>query len=212
MMADIGSETRMRVRVEPGETRCTFFFDRLLLERGSAHFKNADAAMLSPLAQRLFGIEGVESVLIVGSAVTVRRRPDGPPNWQALATALSEAIRDHVDRGLVVVRPEYFDTLPSEDTLRAEVERILETKINPMIAHHGGLITLDSVQLNTVFLQMHGGCQGCAASAATLRQGVELLLRREIPGLGAVLDITDHDSGETPYYPRKTARIHRHAV
>ena len=79
------------------------------------------------------------------------------------------------------------------------VREVLDSQVNPAIAAHGGMITLVDVEDTDVFVQMSGGCQGCALSTATLRQGVERMLREAVPELTAVHDITDHASGDNPY-------------
>lgn len=84
--------------------------------------------------------------------------------------------------------------------LAEKVREILESQVNPAIASHGGKISLVDVQDTEIFLEMSGGCQGCAMSRLTLRQGVERMLRQALPELSAVHDITDHASGSNPFY------------
>jgi Fe/S biogenesis protein NfuA len=98
--------------------------------------------------------------------------------------------------GAVGQRPE-----PSIPTgpIAERVRTVLETQVNPAIAAHGGMITLVDVEETEVFVEMSGGCQGCALSRMTLRQGVERMLREEVPELTAVHDVTDHASGDNPY-------------
>jgi len=79
------------------------------------------------------------------------------------------------------------------------VRDVLDSQVNPAIAAHGGMISLVDVQETDVYVEMSGGCQGCALSRMTLRQGVERMLREAVPELTAVHDITDHASGENPY-------------
>ena len=79
------------------------------------------------------------------------------------------------------------------------VREVLESQVNPAIASHGGMISLVDVDKTDVFVQMSGGCQGCALSRMTLRQGVERMLREAVPEITAVHDVTDHSSGENPY-------------
>lgn len=79
------------------------------------------------------------------------------------------------------------------------VREILDSQVNPAIAAHGGLISLVDVEETDIYVEMSGGCQGCALSRMTLRQGVERMLREAVPELTAVHDITDHASGENPY-------------
>ena len=84
------------------------------------------------------------------------------------------------------------------------VREVLNDQVNPAIAAHGGEITLVDVSGTEIYLEMSGGCQGCAMSRMTLRQGVERMLQETVPELTAVHDITDHASGEDPYYQAPT--------
>jgi len=88
--------------------------------------------------------------------------------------------------------------IPTGD-IADRVRDVLETQVNPAIAAHGGMITLVDVEQTDVFVEMSGGCQGCALSRMTLRQGVERMLRDAVPELTAVHDVTDHASGDNPY-------------
>jgi len=86
-----------------------------------------------------------------------------------------------------------------QGAIAERVREVLESQVNPAIAAHGGMISLVDVDKTDVFVQMSGGCQGCALSRMTLRQGVERMLREAVPELTAVHDVTDHSSGENPY-------------
>ena len=88
---------------------------------------------------------------------------------------------------------------PPQGQIADRVREVLEAQVNPAIAAHGGMISLVNVEETDIFVEMSGGCQGCALSAATLRQGVERMLREAVPELTGVHDITDHSSGENPY-------------
>lgn len=79
------------------------------------------------------------------------------------------------------------------------VREVLDNQVNPAIAAHGGMISLVDVEDTEIYVEMGGGCQGCALSRMTLRQGVERMLREAVPELTAVHDITDHASGDNPY-------------
>ena len=84
--------------------------------------------------------------------------------------------------------------------LADRVREVLDSQVNPAIAAHGGQIDLVDVQSSDVYLEMSGGCQGCALSRMTLRQGVERMLREAIPEIDAVHDVTDHAGGQNPYF------------
>ncbi|HEU0077509.1 MAG TPA: NifU family protein [Longimicrobiaceae bacterium] len=84
--------------------------------------------------------------------------------------------------------------------LAERVQAVFEELVNPRIASHGGAVELVDVEDSNVYIRMSGGCQGCSASAATLRMGIERTLREEIPEVGEIHDVTDHDAGVNPYF------------
>jgi Fe/S biogenesis protein NfuA len=84
--------------------------------------------------------------------------------------------------------------------LADRVQMVLDTLVNPRIAAHGGAVELVDVTDHTIYVRMSGGCQGCSASAATLRMGVERMVKEEVPEITEVVDITDHAAGVMPYY------------
>lgn len=108
--------------------------------------------------------------------------------------------------GLVIRNPNRPDPLAGVDVeltgeLPDKVTQLLEQAVNPALATHGGVATLVGVDDdNNVFVHMGGGCQGCAASAATLREGIRRSIKEAIPEVNDVIDATDHSAGENPYY------------
>jgi Fe/S biogenesis protein NfuA len=91
---------------------------------------------------------------------------------------------------------------PPAGEVADRVRAVLDTQVNPAIAAHGGMISLVDVQETEVYVEMSGGCQGCAMSRMTLRQGVEKMLREAVPELTAIHDVTDHASGQSPFFER----------
>ncbi len=90
---------------------------------------------------------------------------------------------------------------PGDDApMEQRVAAVLEHEINPAIAGHGGWAQLMEVEGDAVHLSLGGGCQGCGMAQVTLRQGIEVGLRNWVPEIGAVIDVTDHASGDHPYY------------
>ena len=84
--------------------------------------------------------------------------------------------------------------------LAMRVVQVLEEQVNPSIASHGGFAQLIAAEGDTVWLMMGGGCQGCAMSKATLRQGIEVAIKEAVPEILHVVDVTDHQSGDNPFY------------
>jgi len=85
--------------------------------------------------------------------------------------------------------------------LRERIQRVIDQQINPAVAMHGGVISLVEVKDHKAFVHMGGGCQGCGMAAMTLSAGVQALLLEEVPELEAVVDVTNHASGDKPYFP-----------
>jgi Fe/S biogenesis protein NfuA len=93
------------------------------------------------------------------------------------------------------------DSTPNLDSPEAEtIQRVLDTQINPAVASHGGHIGLVDVKDDIVYIRMSGGCQGCGMATATLKQGVVGAIKRAVPAIKEVLDVTDHAGGMNPYY------------
>jgi Fe/S biogenesis protein NfuA len=86
------------------------------------------------------------------------------------------------------------------DELKAKVQELIDSTINPAVAGHGGFVELLDIQDNRVYLQLGGGCQGCGMSDVTLKAGIERLIKEEIPEVVEVVDTTDHASGANPFY------------
>ena len=89
---------------------------------------------------------------------------------------------------------------PLTGPLAERVQRVLDERINPGVATHGGTITLVDVRDNVVYLQMGGGCQGCGMASVTLTQGIQQVLREAVPEIVDIQDITDHAAGADPYF------------
>ena len=194
------TEQVIKIMAEPQSdpNRCRFTLDKSIIEGGSFFFENEAEAKGSPLAEAIFAAGGIVSVLAGGAIIQVVKSEEG--DWRAVAPKIGAAIRSALNSGKPLISEEAKNKLPNENEIREKVKKLLETEINPAVASHGGYIELLDVKKNDIFIKMGGGCQGCAMSTATLKQGVEQSLRKEIPHLGAIYDTTDHASGQNPYY------------
>lgn len=193
---------RIRAQTAPRDPNMMrFILDAPVQKNRSASFDGPDDD--APLSGALFAIDGVRKVQVTDETIMVTRQPE--IDWQALKAPVAAAIRqvlDQTDQPL----GEDCDPAPAADSdaaLLAEVTDLLETHANPAIASHGGHISAEGVENGTVYLRMSGGCQGCAASAVTLRKGVETMLRKALPAIVEIVDVTDHASGENPFYSRE---------
>ena len=194
-------ENAIRITAAPSAVdpmKCTFTVDRPVLPNRSFYFADALRAAGSPLPEALFALAGVESVLVSHDQIHIVKSTD--EEWQTFAKQIGAAIREVLQKGDRAVSGELFETLTPPEKIRHLVEQVLDTQVNPMVASHGGRISLLDVKENVVYLEMGGGCQGCGMAAATLKQGVERLIREFVPEVGDILDVTDHAAGRNPYY------------
>jgi len=196
-----GTGIRIKAKADPYGGSITLLVDRPLLEGHSVWCPDKDTAYSqAPLAGALFDAGSVSSVLIHGMTVTVTRNATATGPWEDAAAAYGAIVREHLESGKHVVLPEWRDQMPPSEEIRSALQQVIDEEINPGIASHSGVITLTRVEGNTAYILMGGGCQGCAASTITLRQGVESAFREACPWLGALLDETDHEAGQNPYF------------
>jgi Fe-S cluster biogenesis protein NfuA len=180
--------------------RMRFLPGRTLLSSGTAGFLNADSSARSPLAQRLFEIDGITSVYVDPQAITVSKSDD--IEWPMLNPVILGAIMEHFAAGEPVILDE-DRPLPKPGLETADgkaIQGLLEQRINPQVASHGGRISLVDVQDDTAYIRLEGGCQGCGMADVTLKQGVTKEIQALVPGIRTVLDVTDHAGGTNPYH------------
>jgi len=181
---------------------CKFTVSRTV-HPGGSFFGNRERAAGSPLAERLFALTGVANVLIAESVVTVGKEPS--TSWSGLKTAIGTAIRTQLLTGVpaILETPRNASTGGRTDAeVRAVVQELLDREVNRSIAGHGGQISIVDVRDGHLFIAMRGGCQGCAASQVTLRQGFEVMVRSVAPEIVDIVDTTDHAAGKKPFYQR----------
>ena len=155
----------------------------LVLNSGSADFPNAKSTQNSPLAARLFKIEGVSRVFLSSDFISVTK--NNQLDWNTLKPSILTGIMDHFSSGLPSVEGSIeIDELSnnSEDTETIkQIKDLLETRVRPAVAMDGGDITFCSFESGVVTLQMKGACAGCPSSTATLKMGIENMLKHYIP-------------------------------
>lgn len=181
----------MFIQTEPTPNPATLKFipGRSVLEDGTADFRTASEATTSPLAARLFGIDGVEGVFLGSDFISVTKRAG---EWQHLKPAILGAIMEHYTSGAPAIGDEGANDAaganydPKDaDTVKTILE-LLETRVRPAVANDGGDITFSGFRDGVVYLKMRGACSGCPSSTATLRHGIENLLRHFCPDVQQV--------------------------
>ncbi|MBV8777284.1 MAG: NifU family protein [Alphaproteobacteria bacterium] len=153
-----------------------------VMSSGTANFPDAaSAAARSPLAERLFALPEVGGVFLGGDFITVTK--SGGSDWLDLKPAVLTAIMDHFTSGQPVVTGEQRanDADAEDDEVVAAIKELLETRVRPAVAQDGGDIIFEDFEDGIVYLHMQGSCSGCPSSTATLKAGIENMLRHYIP-------------------------------
>ena len=152
---------------------------------GTADFRDPAAAERSPLAARLFRIEDVEGVFLGAEFVTVTKAEGA--DWHLLKSVILGVIMEHFVSGLQVMVGAADDELPEmldegeDDEIIDQIKELLETRVRPAVAQDGGDIVYRGFKNGVVLLQLQGSCQGCPSSSATLKMGIENMLKHYIP-------------------------------
>ena len=168
----------------PNPATLKFIPGRTVLGDGTADYRSQTEASPSPLAQRLFGIEGVSGVFLGSDFISVTK---GEAEWQHLKPAILGAIMEHYMSGAPVVESaddssgggEDYD--PKDEETVKTIKELLETRVRPAVANDGGDIVFHGFRDGIVSLHMRGACAGCPSSTATLRGGIERLLQHFCP-------------------------------
>ena len=200
-MSDLTASLRIRAETslaDPHSMR--FVLDRDVQDGALATFPNAITAQGAPLAEALFAIAGVKMVDVSGAVVAVLKTVDS--NWNTLKRLIADAIRSSVAQSTAPLGSlaKAVEQIRTDAEIRLAVQEVLDRQANPAIARHGGNVSVIDVRDGVVSILMSGGCQGCASSAATLRGGVEKMIRAAVPEVRDIIDATDHSAGKTPYY------------
>ncbi|MBI1274280.1 MAG: NifU family protein [Alphaproteobacteria bacterium] len=173
----------------PNPATLKFLPGRAVLESGTADFRDAAAAeTASPLAKALFALEGVEGVFLARDFITVTK--SAASGWTALKPLVLAAIMDHFTAGRAVMNDTAAAPAPAggddESEIVQQIRELLDHKVRPAVAQDGGDIVFDRFEDGIVYLHMQGACAGCPSSAATLKAGIENMLKHYIPEIAEV--------------------------
>lgn len=169
----------------PNPNTLKFLPGRTVMAQGTASYTNVEAAAHSPLARRLFAVGGVSGVFFGSDFVTVAK--EDAVDWAVVKPRVLSAVMDHYSTGDIAPEAEPA-AAPAEDGDRVstQIRELLDTRIRPMVANDGGDIIFRGFEDGIVYLHMQGSCAGCPSSTATLKHGVENMLRYYIPEVQSV--------------------------
>jgi len=182
----------IQTEVTPNPSSLKFLPDQVVMEKGTIDFRNAKEAKRSPLALNLFKIDGVEGVFFGSDFISITKNDNH--EWQMLKPSISETIIEFYKSGDAIMLQEEEDKTGTSNTEDNEavikIKDIIETKVRPAVAKDGGDITFQSFDNGIVYLQMKGSCSGCPSSTATLKAGIENMLKHYVPEVREVRPVT----------------------
>ena len=165
----------------PNPLTIKFLPGKEVMKSGTADFKSKDLSQNSPLASRLFDIEGVDGVFLGSDFISVTKKEN--EEWFSLKPSILGKIMEHYASGesvLLVNSSDLSDETNDSETVQ-QIKKLLETRVRPAVAMDGGDIQFESFEDGIVTLLMKGACSGCPSSTATLKMGIENMLRHYIP-------------------------------
>jgi Fe-S cluster biogenesis protein NfuA len=169
----------------PNPATLKFLPGRSVLDAGTADFPSAETASRSPLAARIFAVDGVTGVFFGNDFVTVTKAAE--IDWNHIKPAILGAIMEHFQSGQAVLDSEDAGAAghaahdgPDSDIVN-QIKELLDTRVRPAVAGDGGDIVFRGFREGVVRLRMQGACSGCPSSRATLKHGVETMLRHYVP-------------------------------
>ena len=166
----------------PNPLTIKFLPGKEVMKSGTADFKNKDLSANSPLASRLFDVEGIDGVFLGSDFISVTKKKD--EEWFSLKPSVLGKIMEHYASGEAVLLVNSSDEsnvdIDESDTVQ-QIKKLLETRVRPAVAMDGGDIQFESFEDGIVTLLMKGACSGCPSSTATLKMGIENMLRHYIP-------------------------------
>lgn len=167
----------------PNPATLKFLPGRAVMAQGTANFPEPGAAARSPLAQRLFTLPGVTGVFLGADFITVSK--DDSADWYQLKPSVLGVIMEHFTSGQPVILGADEDAAAEadedEDEVVQQIRELLETRVRPAVAQDGGDIIFHRYEDGVVYLHMQGSCSGCPSSTATLKAGIENMLRHYVP-------------------------------
>ena len=177
----------------PNPQTLKFLPGKVVMEEGTAFFQNDQETTNSPFAKRLFGVEGVEGVFFGSDFITITKAQT--VDWQVMKPLVLGSIMDHYNSGeatLIKESKKENKSLEKDDNdtdIVKQIKELLDTRVRPAVAMDGGDIIYDSFKDGIVYLHMQGACSGCPSSTATLKMGIENMLKHYVPEVQEVRPI-----------------------
>ena len=169
----------------PNPQTLKFLPGKVVMDEGTAFFQDFDEASNSPFAKRLFEIDGVNGVFFGSDFITITKNQN--LEWQILKPLILGSIMDHYNSGQETITKEQeienssLQKNEGDTDIVKQIKELLDTRVRPAVAMDGGDIIYDSFKDGIVYLHMQGACSGCPSSTATLKMGIENMLKHYVP-------------------------------
>ena len=177
----------------PNPQTLKFLPGKVVMDDGTAFFQNVEEGSYSPFAKRLFKIDGVEGVFFGSDFITITKNRS--LDWQVMKPLILGSIMDHYNSGdetIIEQKNSENNSLKvdeKDDDVVKQIKELLDTRVRPAVAMDGGDIIYDSFRNGIVYLHMQGACSGCPSSTATLKMGIENMLKHYVPEVQEVRPI-----------------------
>ena len=194
-------DTQITSEVDQRDSSVCRFTSVRTLYVGTKTISNADDAKRLPLAEELIRLSGVERLQLIGHLLVITKTVNH--DWEQLVPEIKSVLTSYLV-STEALTPDEVDEkmmLIGRNT-KEKIQYLIDTQINPGVAEHGGSVGVVDVKGDILYLRLYGGCQGCDAADFTLKQGIETILKRAVPEIGQIVDLTNHNAGLNPYYQR----------
>jgi Fe-S cluster biogenesis protein NfuA len=173
----------------PNPATLKFLPGRSVMDAGTADFPSAETAAKSPLAERLYQVAGVTGIFFGSDFITVTKHVE--KEWHLLKPAILGVIMEHFTAGRPIMLEAVAAAVAGEDSeIVQTIKELLDTRVRPAVAQDGGDIIFRSFENGVVYLHMQGSCSGCPSSTATLKMGIENMLKHYVPEVTEVQAVT----------------------
>ena len=177
----------------PNPQTLKFLPGKVVMDDGTAFFQNIEESSNSPFAKRLFDVDGVQGVFFGSDFITITKSQS--IDWQVMKPLILGSIMDHYNSGEETISKDKkndnnsLKSDESDDDVVKQIKELLDTRVRPAVAMDGGDIVYDSFKDGIVYLHMQGACSGCPSSTATLKMGIENMLKHYVPEVQEVRPI-----------------------
>jgi len=174
----------IQTEATPNPASLKFIPGRVVMKEKTAYFKNEKESVNSPFGKRLFNIDGVDGIFFGSDFITITKNE--LIGWEVLKPLILSSIMDHYKSGDETIdqqktKKKNFVKDTDESEIVKQIKELLDTRVRPAVAMDGGDIVFDSFEKGIVYLHMQGACSGCPSSTATLKTGIENILKHYIP-------------------------------